>query len=110
MNLLLIMQEVHLSSYQCYRMRQSRNSKKIIDLDNSLETPPTCPPNKLSMRVVPIKPSELKSEKKDIATTNVLTLTQPPPLQLKNIASPNMKVKVSGVQLVNQQGIVKSEF
>ncbi|KAJ8955137.1 hypothetical protein NQ318_009030 [Aromia moschata] len=103
MNLLLIMQEMHLSSYQCYRLRQSRTSRKIIELDQTPELPPPCPPSKLVMRVLPEKrPPEVKVEKKDIV------LSQPPPLHLKNIAPQNVKVKVSGVQLVNQQGIVKT--
>ncbi|KAJ8964537.1 hypothetical protein NQ314_004832 [Rhamnusium bicolor] len=103
MNLLLIMQEMHLSSYQCYRMRQSRTSQKIIELDQTSEIPPPCPPSKLAMRILPEKrPAEVKSDKKE------LVLSQPPPLHLKNVAPQNVKVKVSGVQLVNQQGIVKT--
>ncbi|KAJ8986037.1 hypothetical protein NQ317_013922 [Molorchus minor] len=44
LNLLLIMQEMHLSSYQCYRLRQSRVSKKILELDQIPEPVPPCPP------------------------------------------------------------------
>lgn len=103
MNLLLIMQELHLSSYQCYRMRQSRTSRKIIEMDQTPELPPRCPSSKLAMRVLPKeKPVEVKPEKKEVV------LSQPPPLHLKNVPPQNVKVKVSGVQLVNQQGIVKS--
>lgn len=97
------MQEIHLSSYQCYRMRQSRTSRKIIELDQVPESPPPCPPAKLAMRVIPEKaPADVKVEKKE-------QVIAPPPLQLKNIIPQNVKMKVSGVQLVNTQGIVKSE-
>ncbi|KAJ8986038.1 hypothetical protein NQ317_013923 [Molorchus minor] len=55
------------------------------------------------MRVLPEKkPPEVKVEKKEVI------LSQPPPLHLKNITPQNVKVKLSGVQLVNQQGIVKT--
>ncbi|CAG9834785.1 unnamed protein product [Diabrotica balteata] len=104
LNLVLIMQEIHFGSYQCYRMRQSRNSKKIFEMEtNSCKNPPPCPPCKLAMRVLPNKPStDEKSEKREGQA-----LSQPPPLQVKGISQPNMKMKVSGVQFV-PQSILKS--
>uniref|UniRef100_A0A6P7G1I3 Helicase domino-like isoform X1 n=1 Tax=Diabrotica virgifera virgifera TaxID=50390 RepID=A0A6P7G1I3_DIAVI len=105
LNLLLIMQEIHFGSYQCYRMRQSRNSKKIFEMEtNSSKNPPPCPPCKLAMRVLTDKPSatDEKNEKKDVQA-----LSQPPPLQVKGMSQPNMKMKVSGVQFV-PQSILKS--
>ncbi|CAG9863848.1 unnamed protein product [Phyllotreta striolata] len=103
LNLLLIMQEIHFGSYQCYRMRQSRNSKLIVEMNKpSCKNPPTIPPCKLAMRVIPDK-GDKNEDKREMP---VLTPSQPPPLQLKS--QPNMKVKVSGVQLVNTQGILKT--
>lgn len=90
-------------------MRQSRNSKKIIEIDKmSVKNPPPIPPCKLAMRVLPDKISNntVKDGKREMP---ILTPTQPPPLQLKSIGQQNMKVKVSGVQLVNPQGILKSK-
>ncbi|XP_056644553.1 helicase domino isoform X1 [Diorhabda sublineata] len=108
LNLLLIMQEIHFGSYQCYRMRQSRNSKKLMELDEeSNKIPPPCPPCKLAMRVLPSKVSNTANEEKS-DKKNVPVSSQPPPLQLKGFTQPNVKVKVSGVQLVNQQGILKT--
>ncbi|XP_074029357.1 domino helicase isoform X2 [Leptinotarsa decemlineata] len=97
LNLLLIMQEIHFGSYQCYRMRQSRHSWKITELDQSAKPPPPCPPCKLAMRVLPEKSVEVKVEKKEL-----VTISQPPPLQLKTLTPHNV------MQLVNQQGILKT--
>ncbi|CAH0554969.1 unnamed protein product [Brassicogethes aeneus] len=91
MNLLLIMYEMHLSAYQCYRMREMRTPKSVLENQEMLREP-QIPPGKMNMRVV--KASDGKLEKKDLSK-------QPP----------GVKVKVTpqyGVQLVSQQGIVKT--
>nr|CAI5848376.1 unnamed protein product [Callosobruchus analis] len=112
LNLLLIMHEMRLSSYQCYRMRQSRSlSRKIIELGDfpadavpESNRPPPCPPNRLTMRVRAA--SELKLEKRETHSTGGGHHQQ----GKGGSATPGQqqKVKLSNVQLINQPGFVKA--
>ncbi|XP_076250256.1 domino helicase [Rhynchophorus ferrugineus] len=92
MNLLLIMLEMHLGAYQCYRMRQS--AKMDIASGQTIDTKPPCPPCKLSMKVKIRDQVDIKQEEKK--ETIIRPTTQS-----------NVKMKVSGVQLLTQ-GIVKT--
>ncbi|KAL1491858.1 hypothetical protein ABEB36_012391 [Hypothenemus hampei] len=87
MNLQIIMLEMHLGAYQCFRMRHS--AKKTIGIESDLgdELPP-CPPCKLSVKV------KIR-DKKEMPTRNI------------NVNQSNTKVKVAGLQLVSQ-GVVKT--
>ncbi|KAK5645453.1 hypothetical protein RI129_006753 [Pyrocoelia pectoralis] len=66
-NFNLILMELYLSAYQCYRMRQYQTPRKIIEEINSIEdSPPYCPPAKLAMHVHKMQqPSDVKLESKD---------------------------------------------
>lgn len=115
------MLELHLSAYQCYRMRQSRTCRFSDGIKRC--GPPPMPPGKMNMRVVKISGSNTASNtnttsnigivevKKEPITTTTATVL--PALQLQAKALPqNVKVKVSqqyGVQLLPQQ-VVKGIF
>ncbi|XP_060528585.1 helicase domino isoform X2 [Cylas formicarius] len=94
MNLLLIMLEIHLNAYQCYRMRQS--AKKCFVGNHVKEIHPPCPPCRLSMKLNLKNGEGVKAKKKE----------QPQNTKVSVVPS-NMKMKVSGVQLVSQ-GIIKT--
>lgn len=99
MNLLLVMLEMHLGAYQCYRMRYS--AKKVIALDQpSGDKSPPCPPCKLSMKV---KVRDIKQEDRKELTVHQLTRNA------TIAAQSNVKMKVAGVQVMSQ-GVVKSEL
>lgn len=104
MNLLLIMQEIHLSSYQCYRMGQLKSvkTKNYLDVE---EIKPICPPSKLAMRVIADKNAvPIKTEKVD----QTLVKLHPATTQLKTFPAQNVKIKVSGVRFFSQQAVLKS--
>ncbi|XP_019771668.2 helicase domino isoform X2 [Dendroctonus ponderosae] len=92
LNLVLIMLEMHLGAYQCYRLRQSW--KKALHLDQASSQQPLCPPCKLSMKV---KVRDIKQENKEMV------------VQARNVsnAQPNVKMKVAGLQVLSQ-GVVKT--
>ncbi|XP_031350086.1 helicase domino isoform X2 [Photinus pyralis] len=66
-NFNLILMELYLSAYQCYRMRQYQTPRKLIEEINSIEDPPPyCPPAKLAMHVHKLQqPSDVKVDCKD---------------------------------------------
>lgn len=104
MNLLLLMQEIHLSSYQCYRMGQLKSVKMKNYFENK-ETRPICPPSKLAMRVITDKSAlPIKTEK-----TEQSMIKLQPPTQLKTFPAQNVKIKVSGVRFFSQQAVLKSK-
>ncbi|KAH1009634.1 hypothetical protein HUJ04_001962 [Dendroctonus ponderosae] len=92
LNLVLIMLEMHLGAYQCYRLRQSW--KRALHLDQASSQQPLCPPCKLSMKV---KVRDIKQENKEMV------------VQARNVsnAQPNVKMKVAGLQVLSQ-GVVKT--
>lgn len=111
MNLNLILMEMHLNAYQCYRMRQYQTPRKLIEEINSIEDPPpSCPPAKLVMHVHKLKPqpSEVKAD----------SATPMPPLEVikpnTNInLQTNIKFKIAPHQnLLHfvQQNPLKGEF
>lgn len=104
MNFLLIMQEIHLSSYQCYRMGQLKSVKMKNYMEQS-EIKPICPPSKLAMRVVTDKSTiPTKTEKSDQAIIKL-----PPQTQFKTFPAQNVKIKVSSVRFFSQQAVLKSK-
>lgn len=127
MNFVLIMLELHLSAYQCYRMRQSRTNK-FNDVTFKQLPPPPMPPGKMNMRVIKITGAntttsnnsnsknssdnsvDVKIEKKEPTGTSTVL----PALQLQTKTLPqNVKVKVSqqyGVQLLPQQVVKGNEL
>lgn len=105
MNLLLVMQEIHLSSYQCYRMAQLKNVKMKKYLEQG-EIKPICPPSKLAMRVITDKSAvPVKTEKPEQAIIKL-----PPQTQFKTFPAQNVKIKVSSVRFFSQQAVLKSKF
>lgn len=105
MNLLLIMQEIHLSSYQCYRMGQLKSVKMCNFLEHG-ESKPNCPPSKLAMRVIADKSAaQIKSEKSEQGLIKL-----PPQTQFKTFPAQNVKIKVSSVRFFSQQALLKSKF
>lgn len=103
MNLLLIMQEIHLSSYQCYRMAQSK-SVQITNYSDMNDAVPICPPSKLAMRVIVDKNVvPIKTEKSE---------QNPPRLQaqLKTLPTQNVRFKLSGLRFVHQNAVLKSKL
>lgn len=101
MNLMLIMLEMHLGAYQCYRMRQS--AKKVIPLDrHSADGQPPCPPCKLSMKVKVRDPKQEEPKKEPIPAQQVH--------QIRSVTGPsNVKMKVAGLQVVSP-GVLKSKL
>ncbi|KAF5308527.1 hypothetical protein FQR65_LT06192 [Abscondita terminalis] len=77
-NLNLILMELYLSAYQCYRMRQYQTPRKLIEEINSLEDlPPDCVPAKLMMHVHKLQqPGEIKLEKEETAKPGQTINTQ----------------------------------
>lgn len=85
--------EQHVGAYQSYRMRQIRTPRKIIETNSAPEVIPPPPPCRLVMRIKKGDELHLPAGKRD-------------PRNLQGI-----KMKMTpqyGVQLVQQQGIVKA--
>lgn len=114
MNLNLILMELYLSAYQCYRMRQYQTPRKLIEEIDSLEEPtPYCPPSKLLMRVHKHAP-EIKVESKQgdaPSNTTVASIVSFP--QVATTQS-NVKLKFTPAQSLHvqflQQPGLKGQF
>ncbi|XP_049823552.1 helicase domino isoform X3 [Aethina tumida] len=95
MNLLLIMYEIHLSAYQCYRMLNLRTPKRLLEVGTQPQPP--MPTGKMNMRVVKVAENG--------------HLKPPEKKELPKAVLQGVKVKVGsqfGVPLVSQQGVVKA--
>ncbi|XP_022917364.2 helicase domino isoform X2 [Onthophagus taurus] len=104
MNLNLLAMEIHLSAYQCYRMRQYQSPKRLIEEIgfSDVEEIPCPPPTRLSMQVRKIDSGnkELKTEpKEETVKATVQSIT---PVNTK------MKFPAGSVQIL-PQGIVVSQ-
>ncbi|XP_066144904.1 helicase domino isoform X1 [Euwallacea fornicatus] len=99
MNLVLIMLEMHLSAYQCFRMRQS--VKKVFPIDQGVpDALPLCPPCKLSMKVR-VRDSKVEEKKES-------PVVQQQVHQIRSVTGQsNVKMKVAGLQVLSQ-GVVKT--
>ncbi|KAF5292024.1 hypothetical protein FQA39_LY14141 [Lamprigera yunnana] len=133
-NFNLILMELYLSAYQCYRMRQYQTPRKMVEEINLLkDAPPYCPPAKLAMYVHKMQSSnETKVEKPyipkpgqtlntqtnlklKIAPQGVLQLVQHSPLKVvshqSHIGNGNQNVNVTSVlkpeKLMFQPGIAQ---
>lgn len=69
--------EFHLSAYQCYRLRQYRTPRKLIEeiCESPENTMPECPPAKLMMRVH--RPPGDKDVKAENAAETTLPINKP---------------------------------
>lgn len=94
-NLNFAQAEFHLGAYQCFRTKQRQPPRKLImEMSEEAQTPPKCPPTRLSLKVRKHETVETPSQ-------------VPPPLPPAPAPSnkPNLKLKVPpnyGIQLVGQ--------